>query len=177
MPKNDTIAMFKTATTSRPADAGSDASIQPTMLIGEIEGVDEYDDSQDDIITLLEMHVYDLFFDGIDGEEMDEEDEDDNAVALPTSFTIDYNNKRVSAVRRNWREDDEMKKRRDWFVSYKFLPGLGFLRLWPVSHDRWAGQSGDRITSRPARQCAFAICRVGLSCVAVLLAVICKYPR
>ena len=25
-----------------------------------------------------------------------------------------------------WREEDEEQRRRDWFVSYKFLPGLGF---------------------------------------------------
>jgi hypothetical protein len=93
-------------------------------VIGEIEGVDEYDNN-DDVITLLEMHLYDLF-DGIDGEEMDEDDQDDNAVALPYCITIDYDNQKIVSVRRNWREDDELKKRRDWFVSYKFLPGLGF---------------------------------------------------
>jgi len=57
---------------------------------------------------------------------MDDDDEDDNAVAIPYVITIDYDSQAVVAVRRNWREDDEMKKRRDWFVSYKFLPGLGF---------------------------------------------------
>ena len=101
-------------------------SIDPSGdVIGEIEGVDQYDDSNDDVMTLLEMHVYDLF-DGIDGEEMDDGDEDDNAVAIPYVITIDYDSQAVVAVRRNWKEDDELKKRRDWFVSYKFLPGLGF---------------------------------------------------
>jgi len=105
-------------------DDGSDDLDPADSVIGEIEGVDEYDTS-DDMITLLEMHVYDLF-DGIDGEEMDEDDQDDNAVALPYCITIDYDNQKIVSVRRNWREDDELKKRRDWFVSYKFLPGLGF---------------------------------------------------
>ncbi len=101
-------------------------SIDPSGdVIGEIEGVDQYDDSNDDVMTLLEMHVYDLF-DGIDGEEMDDGDEDDNAVAIPYVITIDYDSQAVVAVRRNWKEEDELKKRRDWFVSYKFLPGLGF---------------------------------------------------
>ena len=94
-------------------------------VIGEIEGVDQYDDSNDDVMTLLEMHVYDLF-DGIDGKEMDDGDEDDNAVAIPYVITIDYESQAVVSVRRNWKEDDELKKRRDWFVSFKFLPGLGF---------------------------------------------------
>ena len=137
--------------------AGSDGVQSSDDVVGEIEGVDEYgDDSQDDVMTLLEMHVYDLF-DGIDGEEMDEDDDNDNAVAFPYVITIDYNNQKVVSVRRNWREDDEMKKRRDWFVSYKFFARTWVLRLWPVSHDRRAGQSGDRIASRSARQCC--ICK------------------
>ena len=105
---------------------GETNSIDPSGdTIGEIEGVDQYDDSNDNVMTLLEMHVYDLF-DGIDGQEMDDDDEDDNAVAIPYVITIDYENQNVVSVRRNWKEDDERKLRRDWFVSYKFLPGLGF---------------------------------------------------
>jgi hypothetical protein len=105
---------------------GETNSIDPSGdTIGEIEGVDQYDDSDDNVMTLLEMHVYDLF-DGIDGQEMDDEDYDDNAVAIPYVITIDYENQNVVSIRRNWKEDDERKKRRDWFVSYKFLPGLGF---------------------------------------------------
>jgi hypothetical protein len=76
-------------------------------------------------MTLLEMHVYDLF-DGFDGEEMVDGESDDNAVALPYVITIDYENQNVVSIRRNWKQDDELKQRRDWFVSYKFLPGLGF---------------------------------------------------
>ena len=76
-------------------------------------------------MTLLEMHVYDLF-DGFDGEEMVDGESDDNAVALPYVITIDYENQNVVSIRRNWKQEDEMKQRRDWFVSYKFLPGLGF---------------------------------------------------
>ena len=125
MPKNEYNRYVQNGYYLQTSDAGSDDVDPADSVIGEIEGVDEYDDSNDDIITLLEMHVYDLF-DGIDGEEMDEEDQDDNAVALPYVITIDYDNQKIVSVRRNWREDDEMKKRRDWFVSYKFLPGLGF---------------------------------------------------
>jgi len=126
MPKNDYNRYVQNGYYLQTEYAGSDGVQSSDDVIGEIEGVDEYgDDSQDDVMTLLEMHVYDLF-DGIDGEEMDEDDENDNAVAFPYVITIDYNNQKVVSVRRNWREDDELKKRRDWFVSYKFLPGLGF---------------------------------------------------
>jgi hypothetical protein len=92
--------------------------------IGEIEGVDQYgDDAQDQIVTLLEMHVYEKFS-GVS--DYDNDEEEDNEVHFPYVVTIDYDNQSIVSVRRNWREDDERKIRRDWFVSYKFLPGLGF---------------------------------------------------
>ena len=99
---------------------GIDPSGDTTL---DIEGVNPYgDDEQDSVMTLLEMHVYEAF-EGLDGIE----DEDtENLVMLPYVITIDYDSEKIVAVRRNWREDDEKKKRRDWFVSYKFLPGVGF---------------------------------------------------
>ena len=87
-----------------------------------IEGIDKDDDSDDDVMTLLEMHCYEAF-EGIDGIE---DEESENLVMLPYVITIDYDSEKIVAIRRNWDEDDEDKKRRDWFVSYKFLPGLGF---------------------------------------------------
>tara|TARA_B110000902_G_scaffold43123_1_gene47355 strand:- start:55 stop:2565 length:2511 start_codon:yes stop_codon:yes gene_type:complete len=94
-------------------------------IIGEIVGVDQYGDgSQDHVVTLLEMHVYEKF-DGVSDYD-DEDYDDDNSVHFPYVVTIDYDTEQVVSVRRNWREDDERKLRRDWFVSYKFLPGLGF---------------------------------------------------
>ena len=124
MPKNEYNRYVQNGYYLQTTDDGSEDIDPADSVIGEIEGVDEYENN-DDVITLLEMHLYDLF-DGIDGEEMDEDDQDDNAVALPYCITIDYDNQKIVSVRRNWREDDELKKRRDWFVSYKFLPGLGF---------------------------------------------------
>ena len=88
----------------------------------EVEGVDPYgDDSHDEIVNLLEMHVYESF-DGTDGSDED----DDDSVALPYVITVDYDAEKIVSGRRNWKQDDEDKNRRDWFVSYKFLPGLGF---------------------------------------------------
>jgi len=118
MPKNDYNRYVKSGYYLPSTDKGGD--LDPSGdTIGEIEGVDQYaDDSQDEVMTLLEMHVYHSF---------EEEDTDDeNAVAIPYVVTVDYDNESVVSIRRNWREEDELKKRRDWFVSYKFLPGLGF---------------------------------------------------
>ena len=119
IPKNDYNRYVQSGYYLQTDDKGGD--IDPSGdVIGEIEGVDQYgDDSQDQVMTLLEMHVYDNF-------EEDTDDDDDNAVGIPYVVTVDYDNDKVVSIRRNWREDDERKIRRDWFVSYKFLPGLGF---------------------------------------------------
>ena len=119
IPKNDYNRYVQSGYYLPSEDTGGD--IDPSGdTIGEIEGVDQYgDDSQDEVMTLLEMHVYHNFEDEID-------DDDDNAVGIPYVVTVDYDNESIVSIRRNWREEDDMKKRRDWFVSYKFLPGLGF---------------------------------------------------
>ena len=123
MPKNDFNKYVQNGY-YLPTSYFGDTADPVDDVVGEIEGVDEYmDDAQDKVMTLIEMHVYALF-DGIDGQMVDEDD--DSAVALPYVVTIDYDNQRIVSVRRNWHQDDEEKKRRDWFVSYKFLPGLGF---------------------------------------------------
>ena len=60
------------------------------------------------------MHLYDSF------------EDEDAEVDIPYVVTIDYDNQKIVSIRRNWHEEDERKVKREWFVSYKFLPGLGF---------------------------------------------------
>ena len=71
--------------------------------------------------TLLEMMVdYDLpgFEDEIDGEQ--------TGIGLPYVITIDLSSRTILSIRRNWYEDDQLKKRRQHFVQYTYLPGFGF---------------------------------------------------
>ena len=120
MPKNDFNKYVKAGFYLPSKYTGDD--IDPSGDIGsEIEGVDPYGDSSDEMMTLLEVHSYQTF-DGIDSGD----EEDDNIVALPYVVTIDYDAETIVSIRRNWNEEDEKQKRRDWFVSYKFLPGTGF---------------------------------------------------
>lgn len=44
---------------------------------------------------------------------------------VPYIVTVDEESQKVLAVRRNWREGDQKFKARDYFVHYKFFPGLG----------------------------------------------------
>ena len=121
MPKNE-FNKYVEAGQYLPSKYSSE-DIDPSGDIGsEIEGVDPYGDSSDQVMTLLEVHSYQMF-DGVDGIE---DNEDEDAVALPYVITIDYDAEKIVAVRRNWEEEDAKKKRRDWFVSYKFLPSTGF---------------------------------------------------
>jgi len=52
--------------------------------------------------------------------------EDKNEVALPYIVTIDLDSQKVLSIRRNWKEDDSLKRKRTYFIHYKYLPGLGF---------------------------------------------------
>ena len=123
MPKND-YNKYVEAGWYLQTDYTGD-SIDPSGdTASDIEGIDPYgQDSTDKVMTLLEMHVYESF-DGVDGYE--ESDEESNEVALPYVITIDYDTEKVVSVRRNWDADDQKQKRLDWFVSYPFLPGVGF---------------------------------------------------
>jgi hypothetical protein len=75
----------------------------------------------DDRYKILEMQV-DLDLPGYE----DEEDGELTGIALPYIVTIDKSNGIVLAIRRNWRPEDEHKKKRSHFVHYGYIPGFGF---------------------------------------------------
>ena len=76
----------------------------------------------DDIRTILEMHC-DLDIEGFeDTDPMGEP----TGIKLPYIVTIDKDSNQILAIRRNYAEMDPLRKKRPYFVHYKFLPGLGF---------------------------------------------------
>ena len=76
----------------------------------------------DEVFTVLEMHV-DLDIEGF--EDMSPTGEP-TGIALPYIVTIDEGSGEVLAVRRNFEEGTEVAKKQQYFVHYKFMPGLGF---------------------------------------------------
>ena len=52
--------------------------------------------------------------------------EDPDGMHLPYVITIDQTSGEVLSIRRNYREGDPLKRKINYFVHYKFLPGLGF---------------------------------------------------
>ena len=92
----------------------------------EIDRISGFEASQIDYdCTLLESHV-DLDLEGY--EDLDDEGEP-TGIKLPYIVTISQDNGQVLAVRRNYLEDDELRKKVQYFVHYKFLPGFGFYGL------------------------------------------------
>ena len=99
------------------------------MLASDTDGIqEEIDDLQgvspsyndDDTCKVYEIHT-ELDIPGY--EDLNAEGEE-TGIKLPYIVTI-ANNK-VLSVRRNYREEDPLKQRINYFVHYKFLPGLGF---------------------------------------------------
>jgi hypothetical protein len=78
--------------------------------------------TQDDRYKILEIHTY-LDLPGY-------EDKDDKGketgIALPYVVTIEKGTETVLSIRRNYHPDDPLKKKRDHFVHYGYIPGFGF---------------------------------------------------
>jgi hypothetical protein len=71
--------------------------------------------TDDDRYQFFEVHV-DMDLPGY---------EDENEVALPYVITIDRGTNEVLSVYRNWKEEDEVKLKRQHFVQYDYIPGFG----------------------------------------------------
>ena len=86
----------------------------------ELEGITK--DGQEDQHTLFEMHTnLDL-----EGYEDVNQDGEPTGIKLPYIVTFAENNQTVLSIRRNYQATDPMKKKIDYFVQFKFLPGTGF---------------------------------------------------
>ena len=89
----------------------------------ELEGIRP--NTSEDVHTVLEMHV-DLDLEGF--EDMDQNGEP-TGIKLPYIVTILETNNKILSIRRNYKEDDFKKNKINYFVHYKFLPGMGFYGL------------------------------------------------
>jgi hypothetical protein len=86
----------------------------------ELEGVKRTRD--EDVFTILEIHT------ALDLEGFEDKDEEQNptGIKLPYIVTIDAGSKEVLSIRRNYEADDPQKNKIEYFVHFKFLPGMGF---------------------------------------------------
>ena len=77
----------------------------------------------DDVYTLLECHV-NLDLEGF--EDINPQDGEPTGIKLPYIVTIEEGSGKILSIRRNYSPDDAKRKKIQYFVHFKFLPGLGF---------------------------------------------------
>jgi len=89
--------------------------------IEKLSGVEPVYDSSE-VSLLYEVHC-NLDLEGF--EDLSENGEP-TGVKLPYIVTIDVNTQSILSIRRNFLETDPLKNKINYFVHFKFLPGLGF---------------------------------------------------
>jgi hypothetical protein len=87
----------------------------------ELEGVSKTG-KDEGVFTLLECHV-NLDLEGF--EDMGPNGEP-TGIKLPYIVTIEENSREILSIKRNYEQNDPLKNKIDYFVHFKFLPGLGF---------------------------------------------------
>jgi len=106
--KNQVAGFYRDIDLTQAEDNQSDIKSKYNSLEGVSKGSEA-----DDTRTVLEMHV-------------DLDLEDDNNVKIPYIVTIDETIQEILSIYRNYKEQDRKMKKINYFVHYKFLPGLGF---------------------------------------------------
>ena len=86
--------------------------------LNELEGVKPAGEKEYQY-NILEMHI-DLNLNEFEVENAEKE------VKLPYIVSIDEGSGEVLSIYRNYNQDDDTMARKEYFVHYKFLPGLGF---------------------------------------------------
>ena len=81
------------------------------------------DSKADDVCSVLEAHMH-LEIPGY--EDIDPKTNESTGIKFPYIITVKEDTAEVLSIKRNWNETDLTKKRQDYFVHFKFLPGLGF---------------------------------------------------
>jgi len=86
-----------------------------------IEGIRKTQEA--DMYTLLEFHTY-LDIEGF--EDINPKTGEPTGIKLPYIVTVEEASRKILSIRRNWKQEDPKKEKIQYFVHFKFLPGLGF---------------------------------------------------
>ena len=87
----------------------------------ELSGIEQVSFTEDEH-NLLEMHV-DLDLPGF--EDMGANNEK-TGIMVPYIVTLDEDSGEILSIYRNWNQGDPLRKKKEYFTHFKFLPGLGF---------------------------------------------------
>ena len=99
---------------------GTDVNDELNKKERELEGTKK-SGKQEPIYTLLECHV-NLDLEGFE----DQGTDGPTGIKLPYIVTVEEGSRKVLSIRRNYAPDDLKKTKIQYFVHFKFLPGLGF---------------------------------------------------
>jgi len=99
---------------------GTDTNNELAKKERELEG-SKKTGKNEPVYTLLECHV-NLDLEGFE----DQGSDGPTGIKLPYIVTVEEGSRRVLSIRRNYAPDDLKKNKIQYFVHFKFLPGLGF---------------------------------------------------
>jgi hypothetical protein len=108
--KSQVAGVFRDIELTEPESKQTDIQKQYNRL----EGTSRPSEQEQDTRNILEMHV-----------DLDIEDSEEG-IKIPYIVTIDETSQEILRIIRNYKEDDPTAKKINYFVHYKFLPGLGF---------------------------------------------------
>jgi len=85
----------------------------------QLEGIRKTRD--EDVFTILECHV-NLDIEGFE----DMKNGEPTGIKLPYIVTIEEGSRQILSIRRNYKQEDPLKTKIQYFVHFRFLPGMGF---------------------------------------------------
>ena len=99
---------------------GYDSETEVEKKERQLEGIKKTRD--EDVFTIIECHV-NLDLEGFEDVGPDGEP---TGIKLPYIVTIEKNMRAILSIRRNYQPNDPLKKAVQYFVHFRFLPGMGF---------------------------------------------------
>jgi len=115
--KQQIAGFYRDIDLSAPQDKETDVEKKER----ELEGVSKT--KNDDLYTLLECHVN---LDNEGFEDVNPETGEPSGIKLPYIVTLEEGSREILSIKRNYEVGDPNKNKVQYFVHFKFLPGLGF---------------------------------------------------
>lgn len=122
MTKNDLI-QNQLAGLYRDIDLDGNENYENDQITEKKDELSGVDPKNDDVYTILEAHMH-LEIEGL--EDVDPKTGESTGIKFPYIVTLDEGSGKILSITKNWDEQDQLKRRKDYFVHFKFLPGLGF---------------------------------------------------
>ena len=122
MTYND-IKQYQLAGIYKDIDLSEEGQYNPNDIENEKDEMSGVEPRNTEVFSVLEAHVH-LEIPGF--EDIDPQTGESSGIKFPYIVTIEENTAQVLSIKRNYKQNDLLKNRQDYFVHFKFLPGLGF---------------------------------------------------